>query len=440
MLENSGHKVRFNDLVVKDLNNGEILRVDHLFEKKGKGELFSKEKDKIEATFKILEELYPKRFPSFSKPFELGLMYKTNGSLDESSSSNSSGNYYFLRPETAQGSYLAFKKVLAYNQNKLPLCVAQFGKAFRNESSASSSNLKRLKEFNLAELQVFYDSDASFEDDFLLQENQNDDQKFLIWTTQAQQSGQTATAQKITKDITKNPITYHYLKKIVTFAQSIGLDETKFRLRQHNEDELAHYSSECWDLEVLIENDNQANGWLECVGLADRGCYDLKSHGIFVNQFEKDVTNYIPSVVEPSFGIDRLVTSVLDHNFKTRLANKNRHFFTFKNKISPYKVGITMAHNDEKYRFLVKNLHKNFLSNCVDSKIINNNSQIGSQYVKLDELGIPYILTFDSKSLVEKTVTIRDRDSLDQKRVGIEGVVGLIRNLVDGVITFDEID
>lgn len=118
VLENSGHKVRFNDLVVKDLNNGEILRVDHLFEKKGKGELFSKEKDKIEATFKILEELYPKRFPSFSKPFELGLMYKTNGSLDESSSSNSSGNYYFLRPETAQGSYLAFKKVLAYNQNK----------------------------------------------------------------------------------------------------------------------------------------------------------------------------------------------------------------------------------------------------------------------------------------------------------------------------------
>ena len=211
----------------------------------------------------------------------------------------------------------------------------------------------------------------------------------------------------------------------------LNLSYPKVRFRQHLDDELAHYSSECWDLEVQIDND-----WLECIGISDRGIYDCQKHDI------KILDNQYPRIVETSFGLDRLTYAVLTHNFKTRLSDQNRNFFTFPVEIAPFKIGITMANNDSKSREKVKEIQgliqREIGINC---RIIQNNSHIGKQYYQLDELGVPFIITVDRESFDEGdgSVTIRYRDTLDQKRIGLDRLVSTVNDIVTDKLKFDEL-
>jgi glycyl-tRNA synthetase len=264
----------------------------------------------VDEQYAMLEKLKPGKF---SEPIEYNLMFKTN--FGEK-------NHIFLRPETAQGMFMNFRRMRDFNGHKLPFAVGQIGKSFRNELQTSSQAMQRLREFNMAELQVFFDPENVIE----IKSN-HEAPKCLVWSAIDQISGNTASVRELTEvDVNGNKIYLYYLQKVIKFAETIGLDLTKCRLRQHSDYEMAHYSTDCWDLEVELFD----NSWSECVGIANRGCYDLTNHGEksgAVHNYSAERTNehgkverYVPHVIEPSFGLDRLVMAVLVHNYKERLA------------------------------------------------------------------------------------------------------------------------
>ena len=317
VFEASGHKVRFCDYVVKENKNGKTHRLDHLLEKlEGQSKKPQSRKNidsmSVGEQYALLEKL--KGPGKFSAPIEYNLMFKTN--FGEK-------NHIFLRPETAQGMFMNFRRMRDFNGHKLPFAVGQIGKSFRNELQTSSQAMQRLREFNMAELQVFFDPEKLVEI-----EPEFEPSKCLVWSASDQMSGKTASVRSLTDtDVNGNKIYLYYLQKVMNFAETIGLDLTKCRLRQHSDYEMAHYSTDCWDLEVEMFD----NSWSECVGIANRGCYDLTNHGEksgavhnYTAERTRDsdgkVVRYVPHVIEPSFGLDRLVMAVLVHNFKERKA------------------------------------------------------------------------------------------------------------------------
>jgi glycyl-tRNA synthetase len=180
----------------------------------------------------------------------------------------------YLRPETAQGQFLNFKKLLEYNQNTMPFASASIGKSFRNEISPRSG-LLRVREFLMAEIEHFVDPEGGkkhhrFDEIKDLQLN------FLDRDTQL--SGKTS-VQKIsieeaaTKKLVDNETLGYFLGRIYLFLVRIGVDNSKLRFRQHMANEMAHYAADCWDAELLT-----SYGWIECVGCADRSAYDLTVH------------------------------------------------------------------------------------------------------------------------------------------------------------------
>ena len=147
----------------------------------------------------------------------------------------------------------------------------------------------------------------------------------------------------------------------------------------------------------------------------------------------------LPEVIEPSFGIDRLIQAVLEHNFKQRQSNKTRGFFTFPNRISPYKVGVVLAYQNEIYSGLTENILSKLRAAEIDFRWIDNQSVMSKKYIEMDELGVPYVLTIDKRSLEDQTVTIRNRDTLEQVRVEIEDISKIINSLVLGDVSFDDL-
>jgi len=275
--------------------------------------------------------------------------------------------------------------------------------------------------------------------------------KCLVWSAKDQISGNTASVRELTEaDVNNNKIYFYYLQKVIKFAETIGLDLTKCRLRQHSDYEMAHYSTDCWDLEVELFD----NSWSECVGVANRGCYDLTNHGKksgAVHNYSAERTNehgkverYVPHVIEPSFGLDRLVMAVLVHNYKERLAVTDRVFYTLPPNMAPKKVGIAMAYPHADYDVYVEKIISELREAEISYKYINNKKSLGTKYVHYDELGIPYSICVDSVTRDDGTVTIRDRDTLDQIRVKIGDLSGILQNLCqkncrDAFLCFEKI-
>ncbi len=308
-----------------------------------------------------------------TEPREFNLMFETTvGPVQES------GSKAYLRPETAQGIFINFKNVLQLARRKPPFGIAQIGKSFRNEITPGNF-LFRTREFEQMELEFFVPPDES-------------------------------------------PRWYAYwLEQRMNWYYRYGLRPSHLRLRQHSADELSHYSSGTADVEYLFPI-----GWSELEGIANRGDYDLSRHsefsGVKLEYVGQEGERYVPHVIEPSAGADRsLLAFLVDAYDEEEVAGRQRTLLRLHPQIAPVKAAILPLIGKSpdmvaKARSLYEELRLRFVVEYDDS------GAIGRRYRRQDEIGTPWAATIDDQTLEDDTVTIRDRDSLEQIRIALSQV------------------
>lgn len=301
---------------------------------------------------------------------QFNLMFKTFQGVTEDSQSE-----VFLRPETAQGIFTNFRNVYRVNREKMPLGIAQIGKSFRNEITPGNF-IFRTREFEQMELEFFFDP-----------EDKTD--WFTYW-----------------KDACYNWLVDH------------GMKEENLRRREHDKEELSHYSAGTEDIEYLFPF-----GWGELWGIANRTNYDLSQHQKFSGQsMEVRRANgeaYIPHVIEPSVGCDRVLLAFLSDAYtEEELENDTRIVLKLDKRLAPIKAAVLplskkLSEDAEKvYEMLAKKFMVQF----------DETGSIGKRYRRQDEIGTPYAITFDFESLEDGMVTVRDRDTMKQERIKISGL------------------
>jgi len=411
----SGHIKNFVDPIVICKKCGSEFRADHLIEKKTKE---SAEHLTEEQLTKKIKELNIKCLECGG---ELGKVKYLNLMFPLTIGSNEKG---YLRPETAQGCYVSFKRMFNATRERLPLGLAIIGKAFRNEISPRQGTY-RMREFTQAELQIFFDPDQINEcENFEDVENYKLKIKFS--------NNKNAEEISCKKLLDKLPKFYiYYLAKVQQFFLNVlKVNSEKFRLRELGEEEKAFYNKYHFDVEIFSK---KFDTFKEVGGVHYRTDHDLKGHekisgeNLHVNIEGK---KFIPHVLELSFGVDRIFYFLLELSYSNKILKLNP-------KIAPFTLGIFPLVNkdnlDKKGFELYKELKKKF--DCFfDSK-----GSIGKRYARADEVGIPYCITIDYDSLKDNTVTIRDRDSTEQVRIKISELEQILKKLINMEIDFKNI-
>ncbi|XP_069944950.1 glycine--tRNA ligase-like isoform X4 [Cherax quadricarinatus] len=285
VLKASGHVDKFADYMVKDVKTGECFRLDHLikqhFEKKlSEKKTSQEERETINRKITLLDGMTMEEMDRIVKQYDMKSPL-TGNDLSDAMEFNlmfpiyigPSGNLKgYLRPETAQGIFVNFKRLLEYNQGKLPFACAQVGNAYRNEISPRSG-LLRVREFTMAEIEHFCDPDDKTHNKF----DQVANTEMMLYSACAQMDGESPRKMTISEAVrgglVANETLGYYMARIQQYLLKIGINPKKLRFRQHLNNEMAHYACDCWDAECLT-----SYGWIECVGCADRSAYDLSQH------------------------------------------------------------------------------------------------------------------------------------------------------------------
>ncbi|GMT49622.1 MAG: glycine--tRNA ligase [bacterium] len=374
--EASGHIGSFTDPLVDCKDCRERFRADHLIEKHLNITLAG------QTLKEINERMIKEEIPcpncgsrSFTEAREFNLMFKTFQGVVEDK-----GTQIYLRPETAQGIFINFKNVQRTSRKKLPFGIGQIGKAFRNEITPGNF-IFRTREFEQMEIEYFVkpgDELKHFDD----------------WVD-------------------------HSMKWFL----DLGIHKDKLRLREHDEDELSHYSNKTSDIEYEFPF-----GWGELEGIASRTDFDLKQHTEFSEDdllYHNQETNekYLPYVIEPSFGADRTVLTFLIDSFKEEQLEKGtRTLLSLDRRLAPIKIAILPLKRNEQR--IVKQARKIFdlLKNQYHVQYDDTGS-IGKLYRRQDEVGTPFCITVDFDTIEEdQKVTVRERDSMKQERIPISGL------------------
>ncbi len=307
---------------------------------------------------------------NFTDIRKFNLMFKTFQGVTEDNKSE-----IYLRPETAQGIFVNFKNVMRTTRRKLPMGIAQIGKAFRNEITPGNFTF-RTREFEQMELEFFCKPGTDLE-----------------W-------------QEYWKNFCKN------------WLLNLGMKAENIRLRDHSPEELSHYSNGTTDIEFAFPF-----GWGELWGIADRTNYDLKQHMEHSNEdmsYLDPETNekYIPYCIEPSLGCDRVALAFLCNAYdEEEIAEGDvRTVLHLHPVLAPYKVAVLPLSKklSEKAEEVYSRLSKKYMCDYDEA------GSIGKRYRREDEIGTPYCVTIDFDTLEDNSVTIRDRDSMEQVRVKID--------------------
>lgn len=312
---------------------------------------------------------------------QFNLMFKTFQGVTEDAK-----NVVYLRPETAQGIFVNFKNVQRTSRKKVPFGIGQIGKSFRNEITPGNF-IFRTREFEQMELEFFCKPGTELE-------------WFDYWRS--------------------------YCKN---FLISLGIDENNMRLRDHSPEELSHYSNATTDIEFKFPF-----GWGELWGIASRTDYDLKQHQEHSKQdmtYFDPTTNekYLPYVIEPSLGADRVALAFLSEAYdeETLEDGDTRTIFRFHPALAPVKAAVLPLSKklSEEALKVFETLAKEF------NVEFDEAGSIGKRYRRQDEIGTPFCITFDFDSLEDKKVTVRDRDTMAQERIAIEDLVEYIREKME---------
>jgi len=327
----------------------------------------------------------------------------------------SSGDLY-LRPETAQGIFVNFKLLNNVNRGRIPMVTAQYGKGFRNEISPRQS-LIRLREFSQGEVEVFVHPKRKYWKDLPVTGD------IMVLTKNGAKADRSVIDLYSQGIFSSNALSY-FINKTREILLNIGIRPDGIRFRQHRDDERAHYSRDSWDAEVLIDSD-----WVEIVGIADRD--DLKNHETMSGEsmhVKIGDEEFIPSIIEPSYGIDRMVLAVMMHSFYIR--ENGYKVMRFKPEVAPYHAAVLPLVNREGLDTLAESFFNRLRS--IDPYVVYDKSgSIGRRYARQDEIGTPLCITFDMDSLKDGTVTVRDRDTTRQIRLNSDEL--LTKSLVKEV-------
>lgn len=307
---------------------------------------------------------------SFTKPRNFNLMFKTFlGSLEDSK------NEIFLRPETAQGIFVNFTNVLNSSRQKLPFGIAQIGKAFRNEINTKNF-LFRTREFEQMEMQFFVKPDE-------------DKKHFDDWKEMR-----------------------------MKWYKDLGMDPDKLRYHDHPEDKLAHYAKEAVDIEYLFPF-----GWGEMEGIHNRTDFDLSRHQDYSKKSqqyfdESTKEKFVPYIIETSAGASRsFMAFLLDAYNEEEVNGEIRTVMKFHPKLAPVKIAIFPLVNKDGIPEIAREIESTMRSSF--RIFYDDKGAVGRRYRRMDEIGTPYCITVDHQTLEDRTVTVRERDSMEQVRLPI---------------------
>ncbi len=425
----SGHAEQFGDILVEDLKTHERYRADTLLEETLKIQCDGLSADDLGKLIKENNIKSPKGNP-LSEPKKFNLMFTTNVGPVQSEESKA-----YLRAETAQIIFAEFKNVFETSRLKLPFGIAQMGKAFRNEI-APRNFLFRCREFEQMEIEYFIHPKKHDDCPFI---GEVIDENLNIYSADMQEnkldSKEMSVKEALAKKIIKSPWHAYWLATEQRWFLNLGAKKDNFRMRQHKKDELAHYSSDCWDLEYKFPW-----GWKELQGIADRSDFDLQQHmkhskkdmSIFDEESKEKVVPHV--VAEPSLGVDRsfLVFMFDAYKYDEKRGNIVLHLHP---KLSPIKFAVLPLINklEDKAKEVFKSLKEDFF--CTYDRA----GSIGRRYARMDEAGTPFCITIDFDSLEKNDVTIRDRDTTEQVRVPIDNIKDTLRKLINAEITFQDL-
>lgn len=556
VFETSGHVARFADWMVKDTKTGDVLRADHLVknvlearlagDKEARGlaaapitdDKKKKKKGAKAAAVQLSDEVVKEyetilaQLDNFSGP-ELGELCRkhkltnpdTGNEVGEPqqfnlmflSSIGPTGQHPgYLRPETAQGHFLNFSRLLEFNNGKVPFASAQIGRSFRNEISPRAG-LLRVREFTMAEIEHYVDPEDKRHERF----HEVRDVVLILLDRHVQEAGSSTTTrltvgEAVEKGVIANETLGYFIARIYLFLLKIGINPERLRFRQHMGNEMAHYATDCWDAEI-----HNAAGWTECVGCADRAAYDLSVHSaktghpLVVRQalkepiltekevsewnrknlgktFKQDaaliqslvesmdepellrikgelaqgaaiiksedrefkltpdvltverktikqsIREYTPNVIEPSFGLGRILYTLLEHSFWSREQDVERGVLSLPPLVAPTKVLIVPLSARDEFNPLVQEVSSKLRKAGVFSRVDDSNTSIGKRYARNDELGTPFGVTLDFASVQNRTMTLRERDTMDQRIGSIDDVIATVTELVFGNIDWAE--
>ncbi|MEL5890844.1 MAG: glycine--tRNA ligase, partial [Methanothrix soehngenii] len=496
----SGHLSGFSDPLTGCKECKEVYRADHLI------------KHIIEVPDALTnEEIYrcmqeneitcPECGGELSSVYEFNLMFKTMIGPGNKMTG-------YMRPETAQGMFINFPRLLRYFRGALPFAAVQIGKSYRNEISPRQGVI-RLREFTQAEAEIFIDPRDKTHPRF-------DEVKAIrmkFYSQEAQEKGveeEMSFGEAVERGVVAHQTLAYYVARTYQYLLAVGIDPQKLRFRQHKSDEMAHYAADCWDAEVLLDR----LGWIELVGVADRTDYDLKAHttvskvnlSVFVNygqpkkrkktvvkpdfkalgpmfkskakavgealralapeqlagekiqvyvdggtiDIDRSLVSFesveeevrgeevVPHVIEPSFGIDRILYSILDHSYyEDEIDGEKRAVLRFKPQVAPIEVAVLPLMDRSELVGPAKKILEELRSRGMRTDYDTSGS-IGRRYRRNDEIGTPYEVTIDYETIEEGTVTIRDRDSMSQVRVARWQVVDKLQALLNGDLVFQE--
>ncbi len=329
----------------------------------------------------------------------------------------------YLRPETCQSIFLDFRRLYKNHRGDLPLGVAQAGKSFRNEI-APRNTLLRQREFGQMEVEIFFDQDKI--DEVPLFEEVKD-YKLNLWPDGAKGTKGISCSEAAKKKTVSGKFIAYYLARVQQFYEKLGIPVKKMRFRGLDKDEKAFYARETWDFEVETDL-----GWIELMACNYRTDYDLAGHA---KQSKQDLSvneggkKFVPHIFELSAGIDRAFYVVLDLAFrKEKRGKEERIYLMLPPKIAPFLCGVfPLVKKDgllEKAREIFNELNEYSFDVVFDEK-----GSIGKRYARIDEIGVPYAITIDYDTMKDNTVTLRDRDSMEQKRVKVEELAELLWKL-----------
>jgi glycyl-tRNA synthetase len=372
--EASGHLAGFTDPLVDCRTCGLRFRADHLQE--------------------LACGRKPSKHPGETEECDLtaardfNLMFETTiGPVRES------GSAAYLRPETAQGIFINFKNVLQFSRKKPPFGIAQVGKSFRNEITPGNF-IFRTREFEQMEMEYFVPP-------------QEAQKYFELWLAERER-----------------------------WYVELGIRPDHLRLRAHDADELSHYSSATSDVEYLFPI-----GWSELEGIANRGNFDLRRHAEFSGEkleyFDQGSgERYVPHVIEPAAGADRATLAFMVDAYDEELVEREgtgegekRTLLRLHPRLAPVKAAVLPLVNKDAQPELAREVYR-----AVRERVqaeYDDGGAIGRRYRRQDEIGTPFCVTIDHQSVEDRTVTLRDRDSLEQERLPIEGIAEEIERRVN---------
>jgi glycyl-tRNA synthetase len=288
----------------------------------------------------------------------------------------------YLRPETAQGTFINFANVVATTRARIPFGIAQIGKSFRNEITPRNF-IFRSREFEQMELEFFIDGG---------------EETWQVWHK-------------------------YWIDERLKWYRSIGIRGDLLRLEIHKDGKLAHYAKACTDITF-----EYPFGIQELEGISARGCFDLAQHQNFSGksmEYFDEITKkkYIPNVIEPAAGVDRtLLAAICSAYHEEEVDGEMRTVMKFSPRIAPIKVAVfplmknnpeIVARAEEIYRAIRWKWNAYY----------DSSGAIGRRYRRMDEIGTPYCITVDFESLSSGTFTVRDRDSMEQKRLSTEDII-----------------